>query len=108
MSVVFISLFASFVNFPVTSTSFCVIFASFSTSPVISNLPLSPLISFIFFPPVNSTNPTFTIPFVSFAFIALALVVIFPVVVTSKLSVTVIASSFSLLFVNVPLTVISF
>ena len=50
ISVDFITLFSLFVNVPFTSTSFCVTFASLSTSPAIYNLPLSPLITFLFVP----------------------------------------------------------
>ncbi len=63
--VAFIVFSALFVNFPlITSTSFCVTFASLVTSPDISNLPSSPVISFLFVPALNVTVPEFTIPFV--------------------------------------------
>ena len=66
-SFIFIDFPSLLVNLPfVTITSFCSISASFSTSPAISNLPSlysPPVISFVFFPPVNVIVPIFTIPF---------------------------------------------
>ena len=73
------------------------------TVPSIVKLP-SPVISFLFVPPVNVTVPSFSIPFK--ALTALAFIFMLPVFSTPILSVATITFVFVLLFINFPATVI--
>ena len=84
---------------------FIVLPASFVTVPSIVKFPV-PFITFAFVPPVNTTNPSLSIPPV--ALTAVAFVVTFPVAPTLTFSVVLIAPLVSLPLVNVPLTVIFF
>ena len=85
-------------------TFFCSTSPLFVTTPSIITSPSTPVIAFVFSPPVNFTVPSFAIPFA--AFIAFADDIITPPLTTESSSVATIASALLLLFLNVPATVI--